>query len=411
VPTQIALFRHPEPTSQAAEGSGSATLSGYDFSRADKASIFIIPRRASAREESGFLCFPGPFNRHGVPLRYLMVTTYPPAHCGIAAYAAQSVAQLRAQGHTVAIVSPDGAGDVDFPCDLRGGSKILKLRKLLPDYDAVILQYQWEFFYANPLAPEYRWDTLKTHLAFIRLYLSSPKIQVVAHELPCFTGAMRWLYRLQWKLAPKIVFHTARERERFEQHYRMKLSDSRVEFRKHDDVYRKFADHSQATARQRLGLPPERMIFLCIGFIQRHKGFHRAMQAFARANLRDAEIYVVGSLRVSDDESQAYLAELKELAAGRSQIHLIESFVSNEDFDTWISASDIVVLPYSEIWSSAVLGRVHLLERFAIVSAVGGLPDQAGERDLLFANDEELVSAFQAVARDHLPATRPSTRR
>lgn len=327
-----------------------------------------------------------------------MVTTYPPVHCGIAAYAAQSVAQLRAQGHTVAIVSPDGAGDVDFRWDLRGGSKILKLRQLLPNYDAVIIQYQWEFFYTNPLAPECRWDTLKTHLAFIRLYLSSPKIQVVAHELPCFTGPMRRLYRLQWKFAPKIVFHTPREREHFEQHYRMKLRDSRIEFRNHDDVYRKFADRSQSAARQCLNLPADRPIFLCIGFIQRHKGFHRAMQAFARANLRDAELYVVGSLRVSDTESQRYLAGLQELTAGHSNIHLRESFVSDEDFDTWISASDIVVLPYSEIWSSAVLGRARLLNRTAIVSAVGGLPDQAGENDLLFKTDDELAAAFQAAS-------------
>jgi hypothetical protein len=45
-----------------------------------------------------------------------------------------------------------------------------------------------------------------------------------------------------------------------------------------------------------------------------------------------------------------------------------------------------------------VLGRAKLLDRPAIVSAVGGLPDQAGERDLLFNTDEDLVSALQAVA-------------
>ncbi|MGC2108162.1 MAG: glycosyltransferase, partial [Candidatus Korobacteraceae bacterium] len=213
---------------------------------------------------------------------------------------------------------------------------------------------------------------------------------------------------LQWKLAPKIVFHTPRERECFEQHYRMKLSDSRIEFRKHDDVYQKFAEHTQASARQRLNLPSGRPIFLCIGFIQRHKGFHRAMQAFGRANLRDSELYVVGSLRTPDTESQRYLAELNELAAGHSNIHLRESFVSDEDFDTWISASDIVVLPYSEIWSSAVLGRARLLGRPAIVSAVGGLPDQAGDRDLLFKTDEELILAFQNVAQTWQDATHES---
>ncbi len=65
-------------------------------------------------------------------MRYLMVSTYAPTHCGIAAYAEQAVDQLRAQGHVVDVVSPDGQGNVDFAWDLRGGSKILKLFRPTP---------------------------------------------------------------------------------------------------------------------------------------------------------------------------------------------------------------------------------------------------------------------------------------
>ena len=139
-------------------------------------------------------------------------------------------------------------------------------------------------------------------------------------------------------------------------------------------------------------------MFLCIGFIQRHKGFHRAIQSFAQADLPAAQLFVVGSLRVADFEGQEYLEELHEQANAFRSIHLVESFVSNEDFDTWIAAADWVILPYSEIWSSAVLGRAKLLDRPAIISRVGGLPDQATERDLLFSTDEELTTAFQMAA-------------
>ena len=75
----------------------------------------------------------------------------------------------------------------------------------------------------------------------------------------------------------------------------------------------------------------------------------------------------------------------------------MESFVTNEAFDTWIKAADWVILPYSEIWSSAVLGRAKLLHRPAVVSRVGGLPDQTDEQDLLFQTDDELVAAFQVA--------------
>jgi glycosyltransferase involved in cell wall biosynthesis len=331
-------------------------------------------------------------------LRYLMVSTYPPTHCGIGAYGEQSVAQLRANGHVVDVVSPDGRGNVDFAWDLRGGFKLLQLFKLLPYYDRIVLQYHSAFFYLHPHERAYRWDTLKTTLSFVLLFLRSRKIEVVAHEIPYIRGKQGWLYKWKWKLAPKLVLHTQQEREQFERHYHLRLKDSRIEFRKHDEVYQPFAAHTQSSARQQLGLCLDRPMFLCIGFIQPHKGFDRAIRAFVQADLRDADLYIVGSVRVAGSDTREYLAEMYSLAAGHPNIHLVEKFVSSEEFDTWIAASDWVVLPYSEIWSSAVLGRAKLLERPAIVAAVGGLPDQASECDLLFTTDEELVSGLQTAA-------------
>jgi len=327
-----------------------------------------------------------------------MVSTYPPTRCGIGAYAEQSVARLRAEGHVVDVASPDAQGNVDLAWDLQGGSKLLQLLPLLPYYDKVVLQYHWAFFYRDPFQPQSRWQTVKTTLCFMLLFLRSRRLEIVAHEVPYLRGMQGWLYKWKWRLAPRVVFHTARECERFEQHYGLHLDRSRVEFRAHDDVYNKFVEHTRHSARQRLKLSSDGLIFLCIGFIQRHKGFHRAIRAFAEAGVRSAELFIVGSLRVEDSENQKYLAELQQLVAGHSNVHLIESFVSNEDFDTWIAASDCVVLPYSEIWSSAVLGRARLIDRPAIVAAVGGLPDQAGERDIVFHSDEELVEAFRSFA-------------
>jgi glycosyltransferase involved in cell wall biosynthesis len=230
------------------------------------------------------------------------------------------------------------------------------------------------------------------------LFLRTRKIEIVAHEIPYIPGKQGWLYKWQWKLAPKIVFHTATEMKHFERHYKMRLPVSHVEIRSHHDAFQRFCNHTRSSARRQLGVPQDKLVFLCIGFIQRHKGFHRAMQAFTRSGLRDAELYVVGSVRVPDSENQKYLVELQELCARDPNLHLKESFVSNEDFDTWITAADWVVLPYLEIWSSSVLARSRVLERPAMVSAVGGLSDQVSDRDLLFRSDEDLLSAFQTAA-------------
>jgi glycosyltransferase involved in cell wall biosynthesis len=326
-----------------------------------------------------------------------MVSTFPPTHCGIAAYAEQSVNGLRAEGHVVGVLSPDGQGNADYTWDLRGQANILKLRELLPYYDRVVIQYVWAFYYTNPLDPAFRRETLKTTLSFIRLFLRSRKIEVVAHEIPYLNGRSRWLYGLKWKLASKVILHTQQERARFEAHYGVRLKDERVEIREHHDVFQKFTAHTRESARKELGIGGRGLIFLCIGFIQRHKGFHRAIQAFVNAQLEDATLYIVGSMRVADGENQKYLSELYELAGRYPNVRIVESFVSNEEFDTWITAADCVVFPYSEIWSSGVLARTRLLGRRAIVARVGGLPEQACADDILFQDDEQLAAGFRTA--------------
>jgi len=331
-----------------------------------------------------------------------MVSTYPPKRCGIGAYAEQSVAQLRAQGHVVDVVSPDLQGNVDFAWDLHGGRKLLRLFRILPYYDRVVMQYHWAFFYRNPFLRERRWETLQTTLCFVLLFLRCRKLEVVAHEIPQIPGKQGWLYKWKWKFAPRIIVHTPAEIAHFERHYKIRLAKSRVEIRSHHEVFQRFSSYTREAARSKLGVAQGKLVFLCIGFIQRHKGFHRAMEAFSRAGLRDAQLFVVGSARVPDSLNLKYLVELRQLTAATPGAHLNESFVSNEDFDAWITAADWVVLPYSEIWSSGVLARTRLLQRPAIISAVGGLPDQADNADLLFTTDEQLMSAFQTAASRHL---------
>ncbi len=85
---------------------------------------------------------------------------------------------------------------------------------------------------------------------------------------------------------------------------------------------------------------------LCIGFLQPHKGFDRAMRAFTRLPDREARLFVVGSARLPRAEILAHIQELKSLAAGDSRIRLIERFLSDAEFDTWIAAADAVVVPY-----------------------------------------------------------------
>jgi glycosyltransferase involved in cell wall biosynthesis len=337
-------------------------------------------------------------------MRYLFVTTYPPTHCGIGAYAYQEVLALQEQGHIVNVTSVDGAGDCDFIWNVKGGLRLLKLVALAPFYERIVIQYHPAFFYRS----DHSKDKLFVTLAFLLLFLATKrKTEILCHEFPKarppYQGSIvrrcKWkLFQLTWKLCPKVVFHTNLERNDFAALFGLSPLSERLEVRTHGAKFRRFCRMSQSEARRSLGLPQDRIVFLSIGFIQRHKGFDRVVRAIRSASAPQVNYYIVGSLRTEEFENLEYLAELSELVAQSPGTHVVEGFVTDEEFDKWIIASDWVVLPYREIWSSGVLARAQLYDRPAIISAVGGLPDQAGQNSLLFSNDSELIAALLQAA-------------
>lgn len=328
-------------------------------------------------------------------MRYLIVSTYPPMKCGIGKYAYQMAKVLRDQGNVVNIISPE-EGDGDFICNLKGGYNLLKLIKYSIFFNRIVIQYHESFYYEsnrNILR------ILSTYISFFIIYMMFYKrIEVVVHEIPHSTNSsfIYYLEYIKWFLCPKMIFHTKQEIKDFESYY-FKLDVNKYELRSPNSYYYKFMDMTTDDARIELGLPRQKKIFLCIGFIQPHKGFDRAIRAFRKAKREDIELYVVGSLRVIQDDYVAHLQDLRKMAMNAPNVHVIEKFLSDEEFDTWISASDIVVIPYREIWSSGVLGRAKLFGKTVIASDVGGLKDQLTGIDISFGNDEEIEMAFQSL--------------
>jgi hypothetical protein len=71
-------------------------------------------------------------------------------------------------------------------------------------------------------------------------------------------------------------------------------------------------------------------------------------------------------------------------------IHVVNRYVSDEEFDHWIVASDLVVVPYLFGFTSSIAARASLYGRACLLSAIGGLPEQASERDHVYQSETEL---------------------
>ena len=337
--------------------------------------------------------------------KVLMVSTYPPESCGIGAYACQQVAYLRESGYQVDVLAIRGNGTYTMP--LNTPEQILKLKEFKNRYDRIIIQYHASFFYGSDDPAE----RIRTHRAFAEVFADNQNIEIVCHEIRfpsedkrLFNPASRELaedqkYKLlKWKAAPHIIFHTQIERSKFCRITGIPEDSEKLTLIAPNRYYTKNRDIPREQARAELGIPPEQTVFLCIGFIQPHKAFDKVAEAFASLpEPGNRHLYMVGSLRLVCPETQQYLDTLRRYDEENGNIHLISSYVSDAQFDTWLIAADRVVIPYREIWSSGVLGRAKLFQKTCIVRDVGGLREQLSDSDVLFREYKELPDILRSV--------------
>jgi glycosyltransferase involved in cell wall biosynthesis len=348
------------------------------------------------------------------PQRILVVSPYPPVRDGIGAYALQQVRSLRRQGHHVEVCSPWPSA-AHHHLELTGPRGARALRRLMAGFDRVIVHFHPDVFYVAPSTPTSR---ISTGWALAAAFRSGPPTEIRLHEVDrrwasaheqveasSRSGALADATFALAARATRAVFAAADEiTVHVPDHRRMMVEDfgvaaERVRLVDHGEDFARRAAPDRRSARASLGLPAHGHVFLCIGFVQPHKGFDRAATAFRGLAERGASLHIVGSVRVDDPTAVDHQRELEALEAQIPGVHLHLGYVSDEAFDRWIVACDTVVLPYRHIWSSSVAERARLYERPVIATRVGGLADQIGETPRnVVVNDNAGLAAAMAAA-------------
>jgi glycosyltransferase involved in cell wall biosynthesis len=329
-------------------------------------------------------------------MRILMVSPYPPQRDGIANYAAQSVAALLREGHDVVVLSPQPSAahlHLDF---MAGPRAWAAMARRVRGFDKLIIQWHPAFFYRGISAA----DRSAIDVAMAAVFRLVPEVEILVHEYEyeevTRSAARRRSARLAFSQVDRIVFHSEKERERFLD--AVPVDPARTVVVEHGQAFRPRTSMTREQARASLEIGADEYVFLCIGFIQRHKGFDRAVRALGMLDTDRARLDIVGSTRLEEPEFLAHLSELEWLASSDERVRLHTGYVSDELFDRWILASDIVVLPYREIWSSGVLERAALFDRPVIATRVGGLEEQAADRQVIFVDDDAALMRAMADA-------------
>jgi glycosyltransferase involved in cell wall biosynthesis len=321
-------------------------------------------------------------------MRIVVVSSYPPRHCGIGSYAAAHVERLRSEGREVTVICPpDGSGDVRVP--FSGGRPFREAERRSRPEDRVIVHFQPAIYY-RPRAPVAK---IATSFGLWRLCRRRPLAEIVIHEAD---RPIRWrpdyvLLRRAFAVAPALLFHTTRERDRLERWYGIR---TRARIIDHRDAVRVVTRPSREEARRALGIPEDETVFVGPGFLHPDKGLERAVAAAPGAG----RLYLVGSVKDPTPRNLAYAARLRDLAAQTEGVELVERYLDEQDLDRWVAAADAVVLPYRRSWSSGALARAQRLGTPAVVTAVGGLPEQASDRDVVVEDDEDLGRALARIA-------------
>jgi glycosyltransferase involved in cell wall biosynthesis len=336
-----------------------------------------------------------------MPERILLVSPYAPYRDGIGSYAVQQVRALRREGHHVEVLSPRPSA-AHHHLDLHDPRSMTSLTRLARGFDRLVVHFHPDVFFPQPATFQVR---LVRFLALGAALRSGPPATLVLHEID-----------ERWGQATDISGRAARfllqSFDRVEVHYATQgdqlvdsfgVARSRVHLIEHGENFESNTTLDRAQARAVLGIEPDEFVFLCIGFVARHKGFDRAVTALSRlprgpGGARDPRIRldVVGAPSTGSIEAERYALELETLAAATPGANVHLGYVSDSVFDRWLVAADTVVLPYRFIWSSSVVERAELFGRPVIASAVGGLAAQVEQSPgaRLVADDRELVAAM-----------------
>ena len=157
------------------------------------------------------------------------------------------------------------------------------------------------------------------------------------------------------------------------------------------DVF-KFEKISKENAQQQLGV--EGNILLFFGFVRPYKGLKYLIEAMPLILERvKVTLLVVGECW---DDQEHYMRRAEELGID-THVKVIDTYVPNEDVETYFVACDVVVLPYISGTGSGVAQIAFSFDRPIIATNVGCLPEivESGKTGFIVkaASPDEIADA------------------
>ncbi len=208
------------------------------------------------------------------------------------------------------------------------------------------------------------------------LHFIGKRLVLTAHDVIPFdakSSDLDWLCRLYHE-ADRIIVHAESSRDKIVRTFEVNAHKVQVIPM---GPYLHFADKKKlpaALARQYLGLAPSASVILFFGQIKKVKGLQHLIRAFQQVWDQHPSAYLVIAGPEWKEAFVGYASLILELNLADKVLTRIE-YVPDEEVGVYYSAADVVVLPYTEAYQSAVLYMSYSFAKPVVASAVGGLAE------------------------------------
>ena len=133
---------------------------------------------------------------------------------------------------------------------------------------------------------------------------------------------------------------------------------------------------SKDAARRRLRLPADAFVYLFFGNARVYKGIEKLIRAYRERAAADTRLAIMTRRAFDGSHADQVIA----LAEEDERIHVFtHSFFPNEDFQIYLNAADVAVLPFSQVLTSGSAIAALSFGKPVIVPALGCLPELVDE--------------------------------
>ena len=290
-------------------------------------------------------------------MRIGFISTYPPIECGIGTYTSYLNEELRRQHNETFVISQVGAGGVKvfpiyWPESISIAAQIFNISaKMTPD----IIHIQHEFgLYGS------QWGVQVIEL-ILRYELSGVPVVTTLHTVyEDDISQKKTILRLIISESSAVIVHEEYQKEILLKDFGQEHED-KIHIIHHG--VRRVSNIKGAKAK--LELEGKKIILLC-GYFRPTKGFHRVVKLFPQICKRslDAVLLIAGKSRGLEflDYQREFFESINKSICNDKIIVLRGQF-PQKTFDTILSSSDVVVLPYERSGPSGILAQCYAFNK------------------------------------------------